>query len=79
MPGNYRPRARSRHGRDDPLLEWRLHARRPKFEPLPPGHAWNLPETIQPPAANPITGRNAEALPDSDQRDDPVRQTLPST
>ena len=35
---------------DDPLLEWRLHTRRLKFEPLPPGHPRNQPETIQPAA-----------------------------
>ena len=47
---DYRPRARWRRDRDDPLLEWRLHTRRLKLEPLPPGHPWNLPETIQPAA-----------------------------
>ena len=76
---DYRPHARWRHSRDDPLLEWRLHTRRLRFEPLPPGHPWNLPETIQPPAPDPITGRHPEAPRDSDQRDDPVRQTVPST
>ena len=51
----YRPRARWRHGSDDPLLEWRLPTRRLTFEPLPPGHAWNLPETSnrQPQAQSP--------------------------
>lgn len=48
---DYRPAARWRRDREDPLLEWRLHTRRLAFEPLPPGHAWNLPETIQPAAA----------------------------
>jgi hypothetical protein len=76
---DYRPHARWRHGRDDPLLEWRLNTRRLRFDPNPPGHPWNLPETIQPPAADPITGRHPEALSDSDRRDDPVRQTVPST
>jgi hypothetical protein len=42
------PPPRWRRGRDDPLLEWRLDTRRLKFAPLPPGHAWNLPETISP-------------------------------
>jgi len=41
---DYRPSTRRRRSRDDPLLEWRLDTRRLKFEPLPPGHAWNLPE-----------------------------------
>lgn len=47
---DYRPSTRWRRGRDDPLLEWRLHTRRLAFEPLPPGHDRNLPETIQPAA-----------------------------
>jgi len=76
---DYRPRARWRRGRDDPLLEWRLHTRRLKFEPFPPGHIWHLPETIQPAAADPIAAGHAEAPRDSDRRDDPVRQTVPST
>jgi TniQ len=73
------PPPRWRRGRGDPLLEWRLHTRRLKFEPLPPGHAWNLPETIQPAAAGLIAIGHAETPRDSDQRDDPVRQTVPST
>ena len=47
---DYRPHPRWRRDRDDPLLEWRLNTRRLKLEPLPPGHPWNLPETIQPAA-----------------------------
>ena len=47
---DYRPLTRWRRDRDDPLLEWRLHTRRLAFEPPPPGHDWNLPETIQPAA-----------------------------
>ena len=42
---------------DDPLLEWRLHTRRLKLEPLPPDHEWNLPETIQPAALAALTDR----------------------
>ena len=42
------PRIRWRRDRDDPLLEWRYGTRRLESEPLPPGHPWNLPETIQP-------------------------------
>lgn len=76
---DYRPRPRWRRGRDDPLLEWRLHIRRLRFEPLPPGHAWNLPETIQPAAAPPTAADHAEAPRDSDRRDDPAWQTVPST
>ena len=57
---DYRPRARWRRGRDDPLLEWRLHTRRLAFEPLPPGRAWNLPETIQPAAADATATEHAE-------------------
>lgn len=30
-----------RRGRDDPLLEWRLHTHSLRFEPLHPGHARN--------------------------------------
>jgi hypothetical protein len=41
------PRTRWRRDREDPLLEWQLRTRRRKSEPLPPGHPWNLPETIQ--------------------------------
>jgi hypothetical protein len=44
------PPPRWRRGHDDPLLEWRLDTRRLKFEPLPPGHPRNQPETIQPAA-----------------------------
>jgi len=51
------PPPRWRRGRDDPLLEWRLHTRRLKFEPLPPDHPWNLPETIQPTALAAPTSR----------------------
>jgi hypothetical protein len=76
---DYRLRPRWRRGRDDPLLEWRLHTRRLKFEPFPPGHAWHLPETIQPAAADPIAAGHAEAPRDPDRRDDPVRQTVPPT
>jgi TniQ len=47
---DYRPPTRWRRGREDPLLEWRLHTRRLTFEPLPPGHDRNLPETIHPAA-----------------------------
>lgn len=47
---DYRPSTRWRRGRDDPLIEWRLHTRHLAFEPLPPDHDWNLPETIQPAA-----------------------------
>jgi hypothetical protein len=47
---DYRPSTRWRRNREDPLLEWRLHTRRLAFEPLPPDHDWNLPETIQPAA-----------------------------
>ena len=54
---DYRPRARWRRGRDNPLLEWRLHTRRLKLEPLPPDHEWNLPETIQPAALAALTDR----------------------
>ena len=72
---DYRPLTRWRRSHDDPLLEWRLHTRRLKFEPLPPGHDRNLPETIQPTAAEPIAAGHAEAPHDSDRRDDPVRQT----
>jgi hypothetical protein len=68
-----------RHGHDDPLLEWRLHTRRLKFEPLPSGYAWNLPETIQPAAADPIAAGHTQAPRDSDRRDDTVWQTIPST
>ena len=57
---DYRPPTRWRRDRDDPLLEWRLHTRRLAFEPLPPGHAWNLPETIQP-AAVVAPGSHASA------------------
>ena len=32
---DYRPPARWRRSRDDPLLEWRLHTRRLEFEPSP--------------------------------------------
>ena len=76
---DYRSPTRWRRGRDDPLLEWRLHTRRLKFEPLPPGHAWNLPETIQPAAAEPPPPGTPKAPRDSDRRDNPVRQTVPST
>jgi hypothetical protein len=76
---DYRPLTRWRHGHDDPLLEWRLHTRRLKFEPLPPGHDQNLPETIQPAAAEPIAAGHTEAPHDSDRRDAPVRQTVSST
>jgi hypothetical protein len=58
---DYRPHARWRRGRDDPLLEWRLHTRRLAFEPLPPGHAWNLPETIQPADADATATKHAES------------------
>jgi TniQ protein len=44
---DYPPSTRWRRNREDPLLEWRLHTRHLAFEPLPPGHDWNLPETIQ--------------------------------
>jgi hypothetical protein len=54
---DYRPPTRGRRDRDDPLLDWRLRTRRLAFEPLPPGHAWNLPETIQPPALAAPAGR----------------------
>jgi hypothetical protein len=54
---DYRPRPRWRRRREDPLLEWRLDTRRLQFEPLPPGHDWNLPETIQPAALAALTGR----------------------
>lgn len=75
---NY-PRTRRRRDRDDPLLEWRQHTRRLQFEPLPPGHAWNLPETIHSTATDAIAVEHTEAPSDSDRRDDPVRQTVPST
>ena len=58
---DYRPCTRWRRSRDDPLLEWRLHTRRLAFEPLPPGHAWNLPETIQPAAADTTATEHAES------------------
>ncbi len=64
-----RPRARWRRGRDDPLLEWRLHTRRLKLEPLPPGDPWNLPETIQP-AALTAPGSQAGATVTKDQGQD---------
>ena len=73
------PPPRWRRGRDDPLLEWRLHTRRLRFEPLPPGHPRNLPETIEPAATGLIAAGHAEAPRDSDRRDNPVRQTVPST
>jgi hypothetical protein len=41
------PRTRWRRDRDDPLLEWRFRTRHLESGPLPPGHPWNLPETIQ--------------------------------
>ena len=41
------PRTRWRRDRDDPLLEWRYRTRLLESEPLPPGHPWSLPETIQ--------------------------------
>ncbi len=64
---------------DDPLLDWRQYTRRLEFGPLSPGHAWNLPETIQPAAADAIAAGRAEAPRDSDRRDDPVWQTVAST
>jgi hypothetical protein len=76
---DYRPRPRWRRNRDDPLLEWRLQTRRLQLEPLPPGHARNLPETIQLAAADAIAAEHAEASRDSDRRDDPARQTVPPT
>src|SRR5262249_37014032 len=72
-------RTRRRRDHDAPLLEWRQPPRRLKFEPLPPGHAWNLPETIQPATADAIAVEHTAPPRDSDRRDDPVRQTVPST
>lgn len=66
--GNY-PRTRWRRDRDDPLLEWRLDTRRLQLEPLPPGHAWNLPETIQP-AALAAPGSQAGATVTEDEGQD---------
>jgi hypothetical protein len=66
---DYRPPARWRRGRDDPLLEWRLQTRRLKLEPLPPGHAWNLPETIQQPGLA-APGTQAGAAVTKDKRQD---------
>jgi hypothetical protein len=43
---NY-PRIGWHRDRDDPLFEWRRQTRHLEREPLPPGHPWNLPETIQ--------------------------------
>ena len=43
---NY-PRIRWRRDTDDPLLEWRMQTHQLEYEPLPPGHPWNLPETLQ--------------------------------
>jgi hypothetical protein len=61
-------------GRDDPLLEWRLHTHSLRFEPLHPGHARNLPETIHRSiAADVLAAEQAEALLDSGRRDDAVR------
>ena len=57
---DYRPPARWRRDRDDPLLEWRLHTRHLALEPLPPGHPWNLPETIQQAPADEIPAGHAE-------------------
>lgn len=41
------PRIRWRRDTDDPLHEWRIQTNRLEHEPLPPGHPWNLPETLQ--------------------------------
>ena len=43
---NY-PRIRWRRDTLDPLLEWRIQTNRLQYEPLPPGHPWNQPETLQ--------------------------------
>jgi len=43
--GDY-PRIRWRRDRDDPMLEWLIHIRRDEYEPRPPDHPWNLPETL---------------------------------
>ena len=75
---NY-PLTRWRRYQDDPLLRWRQHTRRLKFEPLPAGHAWNCPKQSSRPAADAIAVEHAEAPRDSARRDDLVRQTVPST
>ena len=55
------------------------HSRRLEFGPFSPGHVWNLPETIRSAAADAIAAGHAKAPRDSDRRDDPARQTVPST
>ena len=78
---DYRPYTRWRRDRDDPLLEWRLDTRRLKLEPLPPGHAWNLPETIQRRTAADATSHRARRKRRVTQVGGTIRlrQTVPST
>ena len=54
---NYAWNAAPKRGRDDPLVEWSLATRRLKYDPLPPEHPANQPETIVAHAIDP--GANA--------------------
>lgn len=45
-----RRRSGRREDRYDPLLEWKIDARRLEYDPPPPDSSWQLPETLDRPA-----------------------------
>ena len=76
---DYRPCARWRRGRDDPLLEWRLHTRRLHSSRSRPAMPGTCPKPSSRQLRTPTPPSTPKAPRDSDRRDNPVRQTVPPT
>ena len=74
-----RRRPGQREARYDPLLEWKLDARRLEYQPPPPDSPWHLPETLDPPSPVGHGPDRAADRPDSETWDGSGRRTVPQT